>query len=486
MKIHNFFKDGVIALKNLAFQSLKSNIKSILSSVVKQTNPDKTTTFLLNGDFEFTDKTNNFPLLIFGKQNQEWKEYSKVVIKEPLGVLGKVCCDGENLDKQKILHFYVFKGVGKSKLDKLETSIAKLVPKMNFQIILETSTEEDFEEEEEEGSEIEDSQEEKIEDAAIAPLLINNLKTISTKFKAIKPNLKTDPSIEKENIIHLLDYIDEWQELYSHNPEVVIAHSLTTYKQPIQEIEDYLRKIALILNNPLLEQTRKTIQFLQKSEYLNDVVFLENLALLKTKDNLQDHIFKGEYTFNGQSIDPTGLHHHKEMLPFPPNNSTVYKSGDVMLDPSKIDPKTPLDDQAYSGHFQMFSIEAQTFQKGTKAIQKKLLNGTLKEYEVGWKSKKSTFFPLNWDENRVIEECALAFSRKTIKPMPNPITHQAAFDMRLLSPSKTCQGLCSTGLIIEFLITKQQRDKDNEQNTNAESLFGDETFDDVKTFYPLK
>lgn len=498
MKIHKFFGKKPELLNQIVFKTFKQKINAIISPLIKETTLEKPAPFLLNGSFDFSDKKQDLPLIIFGKPSKEFKDFGKLTCKEELGVLGLAHFGGQNTDEQTKLHFNIAKGTGKTKLKQLEKNLYKLFPKTTYELILGAMEEDDFDqletnsekEEEDDIDEGEAVEDEKIKfsDDQITKLLVGNLKKISFLYKPIKS--ATDISLIQEDVAELLEYIDDWQELLAQNEEQAKTLGLLAYKSDIQKIEDMLRNFG---TDQELWDTWKSVTHLKGANIRNNKKFIESLCALEKETHLQDHVFKGEYTpkvdklGKTTSIEPKGLHHHATFKAAPPNDSVTYNDGDVMmLEPHKRTPNPPVNDKPYGGYFSMFSQDAQNTALLLKSNKKAVVDKSKKTNDFGWASKKSTFFPTNWDEQRVLEECAYAFSLLQIKPMPDKISENVKYLQRINSPSKTCEGPSTCGFNIEFLIPKTLTDKTNETNTGVESLLGTEKMSDVKTFYPVK
>jgi hypothetical protein len=475
MKIHKFFGKNPELLKQIVFKTFKQKIDTIISPLIKYTTTEKPVPFLLNSDFEFADKKQDHSLIIFGKQMADWKEFGKLVAKEELGVLGLAYYGGQNTDEQTKIHLNIAKGSGKTKLKKLEKSLYRLFPKTTYELILSAIEADDFDLLEQnddiEYDDIEDEVDEKLilSDEKLTKLLNGNLKKISDLFVPIKK--QSDISGIQEEIVDLLEYIDIWQELLTENLSQAQTLGLDKQKIAIQNIEDMLRRFG---NDQNLWTAWKSVKYLKDPMIRNDKNFIQNLCGLQAKTDLQDHIFKGEYSITDNSIASKGLHFHSNFKTAPPSNIETYGDGDVMMfsEITRI-PNPPLDDQPYSGYFNMFSKDLQRFQLGMTANKKQLLIGTKHNNDFGWsKTKKSTFFPLNWTKERVLEECAYSFCNLTI-----------ASTQKLTSPCFAYRGNSTSSFIIEILILKTNILVAHQPLT----IVGNSTLmSDVQTMYPIK
>ncbi len=494
MKIPKFFTKNPSFLSNLSFVKFKQNVKPMIKQLEKSTSIEKPTFFILNGDFSFTDKNQDFPLLIIGRPTTFWKPFVKEIIKEPLGVLGLAYFNGKTSDGRTIINLDIAKGTGKTKIDKIDKSLLKILPSILFQVDCKPIDEREFETLQsqlaDEGEEIENNEVvggDEEEQKNVENWLKDNLRKIASQFTKIKIYQNVNTIEIQTEITDLLILVDEWQDFYEVNLQEAQGLGLQEYKKKTQDIEDFLKCFAKnpqIWKNANLIETWGSVGYLLEQK--NNAKFIQTLYNLKQQTSLQNHVFRGEYLFNAErtAIKPKGLHHHQHLKSSPPTIATNYFTGDAMLNSSV--PSPPQDDKPYKGYFQMFSIEAQNYQIQFGAGKVAISLNPANKYMFGWKKESSTFFPNNWTPEQVIEETAFAFSQLEIKPMPNLLTDPEKYNARINSPSKTCRGLCSKSFWIEFLIPKTQADITNEQLTGAESLSGNEKIADAKTFYPTK
>ena len=481
MKIHKFFGKKPELLNQIVFKTFKQKINAIISPLIKETTLEKPAPFLLNGSFDFSDKKQDLPLIIFGKPSKEFKDFGKLTCKEELGVLGLAHFGGQNTDEQTLLHLNIAKGTGKTKLKQLEKNLYKLFPKTTYELILGVMEEDAFdqleinsekdEEDDTEKDEVVEYEKIKFSDDQITKLLVGNLKKISLLYNPIKS--ATDISLIQEDIADLLEYIDDWQELFLQNEEQAKSLNLEQYKPAIQKIEDRLRRFG---NDQELWTTWNSVQYLKDNSIRNDKNFIETLCTLQKNIHLKDHVFKGEYSITsaGNSITSKGLHFHSNFKTPPPSSSATYIDGDVMMfDETTRIPNPPGDDLPYSGYFNMFSNGLQHFQSKMTTNKKQLQVGTKHKNDFGWaKAKKSTFFPMNWDEQRILEECAYAFCSLTVAPV-----------QKLTSPCFAYRGNSTTSFEIEFLIPKTNIFVAHQPLT----LAGNSALMSlVETMYPLK
>jgi peptidoglycan hydrolase-like protein with peptidoglycan-binding domain len=232
----------------LKFAAMKKLIKVDLRRLEKNTTIDSPTLFMMIGMHDYPDKK-QVALPILGRQAIAWKQYVKnIVQKLDTGVLGRVYYQGVNTDGQKVVVFDVAKGKGKGKINKLEKGLKKLVSQSTYQLIFNEVDEKAFDDLEakldaagdtldteiEELAEFDEGDVEVDKNQSYDLLLASNLTKLSAQFVPIKNNVANKVQNDPEDIELLVDYAQEWLELYTEAD----ADANAKYVSRVQQVKD--------------------------------------------------------------------------------------------------------------------------------------------------------------------------------------------------------------------------------------------------------
>lgn len=234
MKINPKLGKNPSELSSLKFATMKKILKQDLKRLEK-TSIDSPTVFMLTGAYDYPDKK-GVALPIIGRQSIDWKAHAKnEVAKRDTGCIGRVYFNNINADGQKVIVFDVAKGKGKMKLSKLEKGLKKIISQSTHQVVFNAVDEAILDKLEAVMDAAGDTLDEDMEDLTDADLLdegdvtidtatqsydtllSTNLVKLSTQFVPIKEAALKGERSDAEDVELLLDYANEWIELYNES-----------------------------------------------------------------------------------------------------------------------------------------------------------------------------------------------------------------------------------------------------------------------------
>ncbi len=235
MKINPKLGKNPADLSSMKFATMKKLLKQDLKRLEK-TSIDSPTMFMLTGAYDYPDKK-GVALPIIGRQTIDWKLHAKnEVIKRDTGCIGRVYFNNINADGQKVIVFDVARGKGKAKIGKLEKGLKKIVSQSTHQLIFNSVDEAVLDQLEAVMDAAGDTLDEDIDDLADTEnesdlldegdvnidtktqsydmLLSTNLTKLSAQFVPVRDAALKGETNDAEDVELLLDYANEWLELY--------------------------------------------------------------------------------------------------------------------------------------------------------------------------------------------------------------------------------------------------------------------------------